>query len=144
MEEKNKTVLLIEIIVSLILALAFFSNYAINNVSCSSEPECPIRYEFMLIFLLGILTIVFLYHGYSLNKDFLLNIGYSLSVPFFLVFLWLILGLMIYDGNYGNLIDPTKSTTLGISVIIWLVGMTILYRKTLLMKLKYLTRNVLK
>ena len=131
MEEENKTVLLIEIIVSLILALAFFSNYAID---CTiDQTNCPIRYIFMLIFLFGILAIAFLYLGHSLNQSFSLFIGYVFAGAFILAFGWLILTTMVYDGNYWNMLNPIKSTALWATIIISLI-IVFLFRDQLIKK----------
>lgn len=72
--------LLIQIILYLLLAMAFFSDYVIEKYS--------IHLLIFETFIFGILALILLYVGYFLKKDTLKEIGFLFSGSFILIFGW--------------------------------------------------------
>ncbi len=82
--EKEPEELLIKIILYLLLSFAFFSDF-IGKKTGGKVDELPI-----IVFIFGILALIFLYIGYYSNKDINLKkaFGYIFSGAFILMFGW--------------------------------------------------------
>jgi hypothetical protein len=88
MDEKNNVPSLIEIILYLLLAIAFFSNYAYRM-------NKNIDFIIMTTFLFGILSIILLYIGMSWDKDYFRAFGYTFAGSFILALGWSILKILL-------------------------------------------------
>jgi len=90
MVDKDEPVkLLIKIILYLLLAIAFFSDFAIKS---------EINFTIMPVFIFGIISLIFLYIGDSFNKmRGLIDIGYGFVVAFIFSIGWFIFNAIFVD-----------------------------------------------
>jgi len=113
-EEKNNIELLIKIILYLLLAMAFFSNYAVKS-------DTTINFIITIAFLFGILALIFLYIGLCSKTDYLKVFGYVLSGSFILVLSWFILNVLtpMKEGTrIMNLLNLLKAETIWIALLV--------------------------
>lgn len=112
-KDKNNIKLLIKIILYLLLALTFFSEFAANTEI--------INFIILLPFLFGILALICLYFGCCSNKH--LNkvaraFGYVFAGSFILSLGWFIFNIMSPKKNLLSLLSPEKSTALWWALLI--------------------------
>jgi len=120
MKKENNNSLLIKIILSLLLALAFFSPYATGKEI--------INHMVLIIFLFGILSLTSLYIGISSNRNFSKNffkfLGYIFAGSFILVFGYFILHSLALSQNitwWEELLTFPKKKTIYMPLFISLI-----------------------
>ena len=115
--KKDNIKLLIKIILYLLLALAFFSDYAF-------KAETHLNFMIGIAFLFGILALICLYVGYYSNRT--LNkvgkaFGCGFACAFISVFVWFIFNVLT-SGHEGTRIEKLsnllKSDTIWIALLI--------------------------
>ncbi|MFH1358936.1 MAG: hypothetical protein ABIH37_03555, partial [archaeon] len=116
MNRESNIKLLIKIILYLLLALAFFSNYAIK-----SEELKPINFMITIVFLFGILALICLYIGLCSKTNYLRELlgylGYVFAGSFMLSFGWYVLNTIVPNRNFLILLNPELSTTIWVAVL---------------------------
>ena len=125
--------LLIKIILYLLLALAFFSEYAFKSKEV-------LDFIFLAPFLFGIIALIFLYLGYCSDSLIFKMLGYYFASSFILLFGWLIFSILTL-GSEGWII--TKALDLLDSKAIQYALLLSLFFINLL-SLYFLRRNKIK
>ena len=112
-EERDNIELLIKIILYLLLAMAFFSNYAVKSGI--------IDFIIVTTFLFGIVALIFLYIGLYSKKDYIKAFGYVLAGSFVLVLGWFIINVLtsMKEGTrIISLLNLLKADTIWIALLI--------------------------
>ena len=112
---------LIKIILSLLLALAFFTPYA-SLIIGENTPHRVI----LEIFIFGILAIIFLYIAHHSKLNYIITtfakvLGYALSAYFILFYLGFLLYPLIEKGTFSFIKELLSSTFFLLSSIIILI-----------------------
>ncbi|MDP3026887.1 MAG: hypothetical protein Q8N63_04210 [Nanoarchaeota archaeon] len=139
-EERENSKTLIEIILYLLLSIAFFSTYAIKSDT--------IDFRIGVVFLFGILSIFFLYIGLPLKNNyfngFFKTLGYSLAFSFIWVFSWFIFNVLALgqgDTIREQLRNILKSKAILLGLLIPIVSVLYLIIKNKIYSKKHKNLN---